>query len=237
MTDVSQQRPLRSRTTGWARNLADRLIEAGVAANLVSYCGFGFSALAGGALALSGLTFGFFRGVLLIAAALAIAARLLCDILDAMVAEHPRRASPTGPVFNGLLDRLSDAMILVGAGYGATHPGILFSAALGWLCALMGAILAYERELGRGLGLTPQFCGPMSKPRRAAIIGAAALLSLFEPMWKGHGLTLLWALGLIAALSVITIVRRARQQMLRLRAQARSSAGEAPLPEAPPAAP
>jgi hypothetical protein len=79
-------------------------------------------------------------------------------------------------------------------------------------------LTAYTRELGRNCGLPADFSGPMAKQHRMAVITAAAVLSLAEPLWNGRNEVLTGALWLIAVGAAITAIRRAANIVRKLRA-------------------
>jgi len=153
------RRPLKSRSAAWAQKLAAWLARTPITPNQISIASMLFAALAGGAFYLGGLW--------LLAAALFIQLRLLCNLLDGMIAVEGEKSTPDGPFWNEAPDRLSDILIITGLGYGIGEP------ALGWAAAAMAILTAYIRELG-GSG---DFSGPMAKPHRMALLTAAALVA------------------------------------------------------------
>jgi phosphatidylglycerophosphate synthase len=165
----SIRRPLKSRDTAWAAGLARWLAKAGVRPNQISLA----SVVAAGAAALCLL-----RPSYLAAAAL-IQLRLLCNLMDGMVAVEGGLRSKSGEIYNDLPDRISDALILVAAGYSISWPG--YARELGWTAALLAIMTAYVRTLGGAAGLPQDFGGPMAKPQRMAVMTGACLLSLFDP--------------------------------------------------------
>lgn len=153
------RRPLKSRASAWAQKLAGWLGGTQITPNQISIASMGFAALAGGAF--------FLGGFWLLAAALFIQLRLLCNLLDGMVAVEGGKSTPDGPFWNEAPDRLSDILIITGLGYGIGEP------TLGWAAAALAILTAYIRELGG----TGDFSGPMAKPHRMALLTAAALLA------------------------------------------------------------
>lgn len=215
---LDNRRPLKSRQTGAARVLAEALARAGVSPDAISGMAVLF-ALAGGALlALSGLWEGAARAAALLVAALLIQLRLLCNLLDGMVAVEHGRGGPVGAIWNELPDRIADGLFLVGAGYGAVLSGIGWGESAGWAAALFAVLTAYVRELGRALGRPADFCGPMAKPHRMALLTLACLVAAAEPLWGWRGETLAAACGLIAVGAALTAVRRTLRLARGLRA-------------------
>ena len=204
---MQSRRPLKSRERGWAIALAGRLAQAGVSPNAISLASIGFAALAGLALLATAATGAALQPVLWLAAAAGIQLRLLCNLLDGMVAVEGGRGSKSGEVFNDAPDRLADLVILVAAGYALPWPA--WGAALGWVAAMLAVLTAYVRLLGRSLGQPQDFSGPMAKQHRMAVLTAACLGAIGEGLLLGnHG----WALGLglavIAVGSALTVARR-----------------------------
>jgi len=213
MTLDPNRRPLASRGTAWARALTQRLSATSVTPNQISQAGIVMAAVSGAAFWLSGESGSdILRSLLLLLAAGFCQLRLLCNLLDGMVAIEAGRSAPDGMFWNEVPDRAADILILVGAGYGAG------AVELGWAAAVFAVLTAYVREIGHALGKGVDFCGPMAKPHRMAAITAAALLSLLEPLWDGRGQILTLALWVVALGALFTSLRRARRLVRRLRA-------------------
>ena len=208
MSDPGNRRPLKSRKTGWARALAAALARAGATPDLVSAGSILFAALGAAAFVASGLSAGAARPALLIAAGACVQLRLLCNLLDGMVAVEHGRGGPLGPVWNELPDRIADILFLAGAGYGAALAGQGPGLHLGWAAAALAVLTAYLRELGRALGQPADFSGPMAKPHRMALLTGACVVSAAEGLWGWRGQTLAIALGLLALGAAVTVVRR-----------------------------
>lgn len=211
MAQDDNRRPLASRDSGWARSIARRLSAAAITPNQISMASMVMAALAGAGFWLAGTADAGWRAALLLAAALFCQLRLLCNLFDGMVAIEGGKQEPDGPFWNEFPDRIADILIFVGAGYGAGVP------ALGWAAAGLAVLTAYTRELGRSCGLPADFSGPMAKQHRMATITAAALLSLLEPLWRGHNEVLVIALWLIAVGAALTTLRRAANVVRALR--------------------
>jgi phosphatidylglycerophosphate synthase len=211
MADPSQanRRPIPQRGAAWAIRLTRRLGGMGVRPNHISVLGLGFAAFSAICLILSGSVSEGARGVLLVAAAAGIPLRLLCNMIDGMLAVEEGLQEPTGPLYNELPDRLADVLVLAAAGYAAT--GYAWGSDLGWIAAVSALLTAYVRTLGAAAGAGEHFEGPMAKPRRMHVMIAACLLSLAEPIF-GWPRGALLALGLLLVLlgDVATIVVRLR---------------------------
>jgi phosphatidylglycerophosphate synthase len=143
---------------------------------------------------------------LLIAAAACIQLRLLCNLLDGMLAVEEGLKSATGELFNDLPDRFSDIVILVGAGYAIQQ--LSFGAALGWSAAVAALLTAYVRVLGGAIGVTQHFIGPMAKQHRMFTLTMAALCAALENAFDARPRAIALGLALIVAGSLLTAVRR-----------------------------
>ncbi len=212
---MADRRPIATRETGWARRLAARVARTGLSANAVSVLGAVFAVVAGTALLLSDGPA--WRSCLLVAAA-GIQLRLLCNMLDGMVAVEHGRATPVGALYNDVPDRISDTVILVCAGYAvAAGP---WNATLGWACAVMAMFTAFVRVLGGALGTPQFFFGPQSKSQRMAVLTGGALVgaAMPTPGWAGRLLTA--ALVVVLLGSTVTVARRVWRIARELRARA-----------------
>lgn len=193
---IANRRPLTSRSTGWARFLTSVLIRLRVSPNAISVVSVVFAAI--GAALLVELP----NAAGLVATALCVQLRLLCNLLDGMVAIEGQRQSATGGLFNEVPDRVADSLFIVAMGYAVGEPS------LGWFGALAAAVTAYIRVLGGSLGLPQDFRGPMAKQHRMAVLTLACVIGAMEWwLWQSR-----WALLLttwvIAVGSVITCITR-----------------------------
>ena len=105
-TAASPRRPLKSRQTGWAKTLAGWLVRLRVRPNTISLFSVLFAALAGKALWAVPEASVRAAVALYVAAAAGIQLRLLCNLLDGMVAIEGGMKSKTGEIWNDLPDRL-----------------------------------------------------------------------------------------------------------------------------------
>ncbi|WP_048645617.1 CDP-alcohol phosphatidyltransferase family protein [Nitratireductor soli] len=211
MSETENRRPLASRDTGWARTLTRRLAATSITPNQVSMASMVFAALAGLAFWQAGGAEGIARPILLVLGGVFVQLRLLCNLLDGMVAVEAGKGSPDGAFWNEFPDRIADVLILVGLGYGVGRP------ALGFAASAFAILTAYVRELGRAAGQPADFSGPMAKPHRMAAVTAAAVLSLFEPLWDGRGEILTAALWAVAIGAAFTALRRSARLVAALR--------------------
>jgi phosphatidylglycerophosphate synthase len=211
------RRPLKTRSRPWAATLARQLAGAGFTPNQISLFSLLFAAFATADFLLAPFGSKIVQIILLADAALCIQLRLLCNLLDGMVAVEGGLKSNTGEIYNEFPDRFADAMILIGAGYAA--PWLGWSAILGWAAALLAVMTAYNRALGVVAGAGQQFCGPMAKPQRMAVMTAAAVLSIGEVLLELRPRIIPLALAVIIAGCAVTMVRRTARIMKELNAK------------------
>jgi phosphatidylglycerophosphate synthase len=203
------RRPLKTRQRAWAQGLARALTRAGVAPNAISMASLVFAAAAGLCLGLTSRAEGIMRPALLLVAAACIQLRLLCNMLDGLVAIEGGRKTVYGEIFNDMPDRFADVVILVGAGYSIAN--FSWGRELGWLAAVLAVMTAYVRLLGGSMGVPQYFLGPMAKPHRMALLTAACVFSVFENYFGLGGQTMACALVLMVAGMLVTCARRTMQ--------------------------
>ncbi len=199
---LASRRSVTSRNTRWAHDLARRIGGAGISPNAISVASVVFAYVAMECLMAAGdqNTTG---GILLmwLGAVLCIQLRLLCNLMDGMVAVEGGKGSPVGALYNDVPDRVADVLILVGAGYsGAGEPGVvkLFDQfPMGWCAAVVAVWTAYIRTLGATLTGAHDFGGPMAKQHRMAVMCAGIVIELVQHL-AGRDR---W--GVLAALTII----------------------------------
>jgi phosphatidylglycerophosphate synthase len=207
MNNSEARRPLASRSTRWAGSLARAAVRSGLTADPISI----LSLLFAGAGATAMLTLR--QPWNLLACAAGIQLRLLCNLLDGMVAIEGGRKSKVGVLYNEVPDRIADSLFLVALGYGIAMPW------LGWLAALAAAVTAYIRVLGGTFGLAQDFRGPLAKQHRMAVMTAGCLLGIGEWLWDGGQRILEGAAWIIAVGAIVTCGTRIRAISRSLRAR------------------
>jgi phosphatidylglycerophosphate synthase len=200
------RRPLASRNSRWAQRAATLLARSAVTPNQISMISIVFACV--GAVALVRAS-----PLALLVAAVCVQLRLLCNLLDGMVAIEGGKQSPVGALYNEFPDRIADSVLLVALGYAAAI------AWLGWLAALLAAFTAYVRATGGALGIAQDFRGPMAKPHRMAVLTVACIAGAAELYWIGTRYALLTAAILIAAGSAMTCATRTLAIARALRAR------------------
>lgn len=197
MSQDDNRRPIAARASGWAQSISAALARSSITPNQISMLSIVFAAL-GAALLWMAIP------LALIVAALCIQLRLVCNLLDGMVAMEGGRKTPTGALYNEFPDRVADSLLIVALGYACGMPW------LGWLGALAAALTAYVRLAGGSLGLPQDFRGPMAKQHRMAVLTAACVLGAAEIAFLHSGWTLRIAAWVIALGALLTCATRSR---------------------------
>lgn len=189
------RRPIASRSSSWAIGLSQYLTRIGVTPNSISVASIAFAAL-GGALMFAA------HPLAWVGAAACVQLRLVCNLLDGMVAIEGGKKTRTGAIYNEFPDRIADSLLLIPAGYAAGLPW------LGWLCALLAALTAYVRVFGGSVGLPQDFSGIMAKQRRMAALTVALIAECIEAPFFGTRWSLVIAGAIIAAGCLVTCITR-----------------------------
>ncbi|MEO1856412.1 MAG: CDP-alcohol phosphatidyltransferase family protein [Rubritalea sp.] len=147
-----------------------------------------------------------YQWVLPLAAAVYIQCRLLCNLFDGMVAVEGGKSTASGEMYNDIPDRIADPLILVAVGYATDVTAC--SVELGWCAGLLAVVTAYIRNLAVGMGVPPDFRGPMAKQHRMALVTVACVASAAEPLLGNQGWVFFVTLCLIIVGCVITAWRR-----------------------------
>lgn len=200
----ANRRPIAARGSGWAQSLAAALARSAVTPNQISVASAVFAGI--GAVLLAWWTN--WAGLLL--CAVCIQLRLVCNLIDGMVAVEGGKQSPLGKIYNEFPDRIADSLLIVALGYACSQPW------LGWLGALLAALTAYVRVFGGALGFDQDFRGPLAKQQRMAVLTVACIAGAAETFWHADRYALLAAAAVIAAGSLLTCVARTRAIAKRL---------------------
>jgi phosphatidylglycerophosphate synthase len=168
MNNTEARRPLASRSTRWAAFLSTAAVRIGLSADGISILSLICAAIGSAALVWMPAPWN------LLVCAAGIQLRLLCNLLDGMVAIEGGKKSRVGVLYNEVPDRVADSLFLVALGYAIGMPW------LGWFAALAAAVTAYIRVLGGTFGLAQDFRGPMAKQHRMAGMTLGCLLAIVE---------------------------------------------------------
>lgn len=206
------RRPIAARNMKFSTFMTDRLAVLGVSPNAISVWSIVFGCLSGAAFWATSCPDAP-QGLLFFTAAFFILLRLLANMFDGMVAVKTGTSSAVGELYNEVPDRISDSVIMIGAGYALSGWDIA-----GYLAALCAMLTAYVRAVGKGAGARQEFCGPLAKQQRMFLLIVTALFLAAAPeTWRpdfqwpaGRGL-LAVVLMFIAVGSFYTTWRRLKK--------------------------
>jgi phosphatidylglycerophosphate synthase len=205
METESARRPLKTRQAAWANRLAQLLVKWHVSPNAISLTSIFFALGAGIVLYFLPHFNGAERTLLLVLAMAGIQGRLLCNMLDGMVAIEGGRKTKSGEIYNDLPDRVADAVIFIGAGYAARE--LPFGEELGFIAAALAIFTAYVRMLGGASGIKQSFIGPMAKQHRMFTLTLACALAIFETRFAPPG-AILWIVLIVINLGCLATIWR-----------------------------
>ncbi len=206
---ATPRRDVKSRDTKWAQSLAKFVAtKTNITPNAISvlsvFCGLvAFIGYCGYVIPQVSEKWYF---ILPIIAIIGIQSRLICNLIDGMVAVEGGKKSVVGDIYNEFPDRLSDTLIIVGAGVAG---GSWMTVSLGLLAALFAMFTAYTRVLGGAIGAVQRFLGPMAKQHRMALLTVANVICIFEFLVKDiHSYVYPITLAIIVLGCIITVWRR-----------------------------
>ena len=200
------RRPLKSRSANWPRQIAFALVRKGFAPNQISVASLIFASLGALCLALAPGQSRLVAALLFVATAVCIQLRLVCNLLDGLMAVEGGKKTKAGEIFNEFPDRIADVALFVCAGYSIYF--FPYAVQLGWACAVAAVLAAYVRVFGGAVGLPQDFCGPMAKQQRMAVLTGACVLSAAEQFLAWPPRIMFLALCVVFVGALITAVRR-----------------------------
>lgn len=191
------RRPIKTRSHGWAKALSAWCVAKDISPNQISVASVCFALVGAGTLMLFPALVG------PIICLVCIQMRLVCNLIDGMVAIEGGQQSAVGSLFNEFPDRIADSLFLVALGYAAGFGD------LGWFAALAAALTAYVRVFGGSLGLPQSFMGPMAKQHRMAVMTLGLIAHCVESTLYGTHNALVITLVIIIVGSLMTCGTRA----------------------------
>ena len=123
------------------------------------------------------------------------------DMFDGAVARMTDRATKFGALFDSVMDRVSEAVVLLGLLWFYLEDGEQLGAVLVYVSIVGSTLVSYVRARAEGLGIECK-SGLMQRPERVATLGAGIIVGQW---WEP---AVLIVLGVIAALTVVTTVQR-----------------------------
>ena len=144
-----------------------------------------------------------FNNVLLIVAALLLLASGFFDALDGVLARTYRETTLFGGFLDSLLDRYSDAIVLVGVITGWALDGSEMWLVVGFAALIGSLLVSYSRARAEASGVMMETVGLAERAERMIILVVASFLNL---LWVD---ALQWSLLLLALLTNLTVTQRA----------------------------
>ena len=195
---------LKPRFQGLLRPTMRALASAGVTPNAVT-----LAAVIGSILVGSVVSFSSSRPALLLLLPIWLFVRMALNAIDGMMARELNLSSHLGAILNELGDAISDLGLYLPLAFvnePSRWPVIAFS---------IGAVLTeFSGVLGRALGATRRYDGPMGKSDRAFVVGALGLATFLIPgiikAWP-------WVFSIATILTVLTCFNRLTKALRELR--------------------
>jgi phosphatidylglycerophosphate synthase len=183
--------------------LINRLARVGLTPNAITLIAIVGSIVTGSLVAIEGS-----RPVLLLLLPAWLFARMALNAIDGMMARELGMATQLGAALNEIGDAVSDLGLYLPLAFvyqQAQWPVVAFS---------IGAVLTeFCGLLGRALGATRRYDGPMGKSDRAFVVGALGLLTFLVPalirLWP-------WIFSAAALLTLVTCLNRASKALKEL---------------------
>jgi CDP-diacylglycerol--glycerol-3-phosphate 3-phosphatidyltransferase len=189
------------------RPLIASLARAGLTANSITLVALVGSILAGVGVAFAGR----YRALLLLLPVW-LFVRMALNAIDGMMARELGMSSQLGAVLNETSDAASDLALYLPLAF--VSPASLWPV-IGFA---IGAVLTeFCGVLGRALGASRHYEGPMGKSDRAFVVGALALVTFLFPSVEGIWP---WAFGAGAALTLFTCFNRLSKALTELKRSA-----------------
>jgi phosphatidylglycerophosphate synthase len=202
----ADRRELSTRAQAWPRAIAGALARVGITPNQVSVLSIVVAAGAWYAYCLAAANWEGTATWWLVAAAAGIQLRLLCNLLDGLLAIEGGLKTKTGDLYNEIPDRAADILILLGAGLAVRHCP--YGMELAVAATLLAVLTAYVRLLGGSLGLKQDFRGPMAKQHRMFTLTVGTLAAAVEHAVRGKVELLYVAVIVIVVGTALTLVLR-----------------------------
>ena len=140
------------------------------------------------------------RGMLAVGGVVVLVAGVF-DMFDGAVARMTDRATKFGALFDSVMDRVSEAVVLLGLLWFYLEDGEQLGAMLVYVSIVGSTMVSYVRARAEGLGIECKG-GLMQRPERVASLGIGIIVGQW---WEP---AVLIVLGVIAVLTVVTTVQR-----------------------------
>ncbi len=190
---------LRSFLTPVVDGIARVFITLRISPNALTVIGVLLAAVAAGLIAQGMLAAG---GVVVLVAG-------VFDMFDGAVARMTNRATKFGALFDSVMDRVSEAVALLGLLWLYLDQGERLGAALVYSSIVGSMLVSYVRARAEGLGVECKG-GLMQRPERVASLG----IGLIVAQWWGPAMLIV--LGVIVALTMVTTAQRIMETAQRV---------------------
>jgi CDP-diacylglycerol---glycerol-3-phosphate 3-phosphatidyltransferase len=177
------------------RPVVGALVRGGISADAVTLAGLVFAAVGG-----LGVWLGRLGDAWLLLVPLGAFLRTAANALDGLVAQATGTSRPVGEVLNETVDRLADVAVFLPIGL---VPGVHPLLVAGAVAAMM--TVSFLGVTVKAAGGPRVYSGIMGKPDRMLVVGAAAIVAL----WVDPSRVFIWALWIVVAGCVVTLVQRA----------------------------
>lgn len=144
-----------------------------------------------------------FNNSLLTAAALLLLVSGFFDALDGVLARAYSETTLFGGFLDSLLDRYSDAIVLIGVIVGWSFGGSQLWILVGFAALIGSLLVSYSRARAESAGVKMETVGLAERAERIIIVVVASFLNL---LWAD---ALQWSLLLLALLTNLTVIQRA----------------------------
>ena len=115
----------------------------------------------------------------LILAAICIQLRFVSNLVEGVVARDYGPRPRSSAIFNDLVDRSADVLVLVAAGYAVS--GTVIGPLLGWTSAVLAIMTSYVGLLSSAPALAEASTYPMHQKHRMAVMTGACVVALILP--------------------------------------------------------
>ena len=181
------------------RNLLSPIVDA--IARVFVKLGFSPSGLTVVGVLLAGVAAGLISQGMLAAGGIMVLIAGVFDMFDGAVARMTDRATKFGAFFDSVMDRVSEAIVLLGLLWFYIEDGEQLGAVLVYVAIAGSTMVSYARARAEGLGIECKG-GLMQRPERVASLGIGIIVGQW---WEP---AVLIVLGVIAVLTVVTTVQR-----------------------------
>ena len=189
---------LRARIRGAAVPLATGFGRLGLTPNALTVVGF---LIACAAAAVAGLELWLVAGLVSVGGG-------LFDLLDGALARATGQASKLGAFFDSTFDRWGEAVLYAGIAYGCVVAGVPLAGLLATLAMSSAFMVSYTRAKAESLGFHGEV-GIAPRAERVVLLGIGLFLAGLTG-GPARGPWLQVTLGIIFALSTITVIQRIR---------------------------